>query len=536
LGHSDLVQIGRFEVLGELGRGGMGAVYRARDPQLDRELALKVLLNGAVDPRFAQEAKACAALQHPGIVTVYEHGAANGRPYLAMELVQGESLHERLRRDGPLPEEEAIALTIQLCEAIGYAHGRGVIHRDLKPHNVLLTRDGEVKVTDFGLGKVEDQTVSLTKTGQIMGTPAYMPPEQAEGDKAAVGPPSDLYSLGATLYAMLTGRPPFEAATPLNVIFAVLKTPPQPPSAHRPGLSKALDRVCLRCLAKSPADRYPDAAALAEDLRRSLGSQTASASPRVGAWIAGAIVAAGSLVAGALVLRGPSASPSTPAPTVSRRPARSPETTPETPPDSPAARSPDSRPSQQRFLYAPIHFNDWELGRLPRRRSLNPLRPEAWTIERRGDTDRALFFHGDDPPNNGFQDHLQLNIVARALEFEVRLDSWYGDIYLWPVFNSKLARGYQVRLLPNAGDGGTEGIYVYRGDDPSTPEYDARAPSLTLNTWHRVRMRYDKAKRLLNVEVDDRPWIVDRELPPGFEGVTAIGFHADGWIDNLRYR
>jgi serine/threonine protein kinase len=227
--------IGRYEILGEIARGGMGVVFKAHEPTLGRDVALKVLLNPDPDPRFFQEAKAAAALRHRGIVAIDDVGKdPAGRDYLVMELVEGESLQQRIRRDGPLPIDEAVQITLQLCDALAYAHARGVIHRDLKPHNVLLTPAGVAKLTDFGLGKVLNQSQSLTQTGEVMGTPAYMPPEQAEGDKAAMGPCADVYSLGATLYALLAGRPPFRAPTAMNLLHAVLTKAPEPLSKHRP--------------------------------------------------------------------------------------------------------------------------------------------------------------------------------------------------------------------------------------------------------------------------------------------------------------
>jgi tetratricopeptide (TPR) repeat protein/predicted Ser/Thr protein kinase len=258
-------RIGPYEILGEVARGGMGVVYKARGPM--GLVAVKVLLAAEEDPRFLQEAIAANKLRHPGIVEIHQVGKDEGLDYLVMELVEGESLQAKLERDGPLPVDQAIDMAVLLCDALAYAHSRGVIHRDMKPHNVLLTQKGDPKIADFGLGKVLNQSMHLTKTGSVLGTPAYMPPEQAEGDKEAMGPHSDVYSLGATLYAMLTGRPPFVGGTALNLIYAVLSKKPEPPSAHNPRVPSRLDEICLRCLAKAPEQRYPSVEALRHALR-----------------------------------------------------------------------------------------------------------------------------------------------------------------------------------------------------------------------------------------------------------------------------
>ncbi len=265
---------GRYQIAAEIARGGMGVVYRAYDPGLQRELALKMLLVGRYEEkvlveRFLREARTLARMRHPAIIGVHEVGFEDGRPYLVMDLVEGGSLEDRLRQ-GPLPIETALDLTLRVTRAIDYAHGEGFLHRDLKPANVLLTAEGHPLVTDFGLVLEMDNRHELTRTGQPVGTPAYMPPEQASGKKEDFGPHSDVYSLGATLYHLIVGRPPFEAPSILNVISAILTEPPRPPRVLRPETPRDVEQIILRCLAKEPADRYDSAAALAADLGRAI--------------------------------------------------------------------------------------------------------------------------------------------------------------------------------------------------------------------------------------------------------------------------
>ncbi|MFO0905526.1 MAG: serine/threonine-protein kinase [Pirellulales bacterium] len=227
----DSTIVGDYELLDEVARGGMGVVYRARQRSLDRIVALKLILSGGDASeeelsRFRVEAQASARLDHPYIVPVYGFGRLDGHPFLAMGFVNGPSLAVRLARNGPLPAREAAELLCKVAEAIHFAHSQGIIHRDLKPGNVLIDQDGEPRVTDFGLAKRQDMEHGLTNTGQVLGTPAYMPPEQAAGDQ--VGPTGDIYSLGATLYAALCGQPPFEATSLPELLMKVAEEPPQP--------------------------------------------------------------------------------------------------------------------------------------------------------------------------------------------------------------------------------------------------------------------------------------------------------------------
>jgi WD40 repeat protein len=256
-----------YEVLGELGRGGMGVVYQARQPALGRLVALKVLLAGThASPtelaRFRREAEAVARLQHPHIVQVFEVGEHAGLPYFSLEYADGGSLAQQLNGT-PRPPAEAARLVEVLARAVQAAHARGVVHRDLKPANILLTADGTPKVTDFGLAKRLDEAAGPTASGAILGTPSYMAPEQAGSRGQQVGPAADVYALGAILYELLTGRPPFQAATPLDTVLQVISQEPVAPRQ----LPRDLETICLKCLEKDPGRRYDSAEALADDLR-----------------------------------------------------------------------------------------------------------------------------------------------------------------------------------------------------------------------------------------------------------------------------
>jgi WD40 repeat protein/tetratricopeptide (TPR) repeat protein len=261
-----------YEILEVLGRGGMGVVYKARQLSLNRLVALKMILAGShASPqdllRFRSEAEAVAHLQHPNIVQIYEVGERGGLPYFSLEFVDGGSLDQKL--DGtPLPERQAAELMSVLARAIQAAHQRGIVHRDLKPGNVLLTLEGTPKITDFGLAKRLDSGVQQTQTGVVVGTPSYMAPEQGSGKTHEIGPAADIYALGAILYELLTGRPPFKAATPLDTVLQVIGEEPVPPSRLQPKVPRDLETICLKCLQKEPGKRYATALELAEDLDR----------------------------------------------------------------------------------------------------------------------------------------------------------------------------------------------------------------------------------------------------------------------------
>ena len=272
-------QIGDYLLVKEIARGGMGVVYEATDVNLGRRVALKLLLSQDLTDddvlvrRFLTEARELSNLSHANIAGVYGASRdANGRHYMAMEFLEGEELKERIVRTGPIPAAEAAEIVLKLAHALQHCHSSGVLHRDIKPSNVILTPKGEPKLVDFGLARnVEDERERLTQTGEIMGTPAYMPPEQAGGEKSRVGPLADVYSLGATMYHMLAGEAPFRGNSVMNVINKVLSEDPAPPSTHNADIPSPLEAICLKAMEKELDDRYESAHALAEDLERFLG-------------------------------------------------------------------------------------------------------------------------------------------------------------------------------------------------------------------------------------------------------------------------
>jgi serine/threonine-protein kinase len=277
-----------YEVLGELGRGGMGVVYQALQTRPSRHVALKVIRAGGHATehelaRFRSEAEAVARLQHPNIVQIYEVGEHHGLPYFSLEYCAGGSLEKKLAGT-PLPPAQAAPLLETLARAVHAAHEQGIVHRDLKPANVLLTGNGTAKITDFGLAKRLDGGAGQTASGAIVGTPSYMAPEQARGEGKLVGPAADVYALGALLYELLTGRPPFKAPTPLDTVLQVVRDEPVPPRRLQPHVPRDLETVCLKCLRKVPPERYASAAALADDLHRFQRSEPVRARPlgRVG--------------------------------------------------------------------------------------------------------------------------------------------------------------------------------------------------------------------------------------------------------------
>jgi tetratricopeptide (TPR) repeat protein len=265
-------RFGDYELLEEIGRGGMGVVWKARQVSLRRVVALKMILAGelasadAVE-RFLNEARAAARLQHPNIVAIHEVGSEAGLHFFSMELVEGQTLAQ-LTRDNPLPPSQAARHVEAVARAIHHAHRQGVLHRDLKPSNVIIDGDGQPHVTDFGLARQVEGDQKLTGTGQVLGTPSYMPPEQAGGGRGQVGPAGDVYSLGAVLYELLTGRPPFQAASPVDTLMLVIGTEPVPPRALNPSIPRDLETICLKCLQKDVPQRYPSAEELADDLAR----------------------------------------------------------------------------------------------------------------------------------------------------------------------------------------------------------------------------------------------------------------------------
>jgi serine/threonine protein kinase len=262
--------VGQYELMEKIGGGGMGVVYKARQRGVDRIVALKLIKNSAHSSqereRFLREAQAAGKLDHPNIVPVHDFGEFEGSPYMAMSFVDGGSLKGILQKGLPDPAEVTLWMA-DVAEAIAHAHERGVIHRDLKPDNILLGTDGRVRVTDFGLARLTEGDHDLTSEGQLLGTAGYMAPEQARGRKLEIGPHTDVYGLGATLYALLTGQPPFRASRLLDTLNLIVNDKPNPPSQLNRSVSAELDTICLRCLEKSPAARYVTARALADDLR-----------------------------------------------------------------------------------------------------------------------------------------------------------------------------------------------------------------------------------------------------------------------------
>ncbi|HVU40940.1 MAG TPA: serine/threonine-protein kinase [Xanthobacteraceae bacterium] len=276
-----LRQFADYELLEELGRGGMGVVYRARQISLDRIVALKMVLRGdmasAADlARFRTEAEAAARLDHPGIVPVYEVGDFEGQPYFTMKYVEGTTLARRLA-EGPLTARETAQLLAPVARAIHYAHSRGVLHRDLKPSNILIDAEGRPHVSDFGLAKRVEAEMNLTLSGAILGTPAHMAPEQAAGTRGKLGPTSDVYSLGTILYQMLTGRPPFQAASPVDTVLLVLEQDPLPPRLVNPRADRELEMIALKCLQKPQDLRYESAKLMADDLEAFLADEPTAA-------------------------------------------------------------------------------------------------------------------------------------------------------------------------------------------------------------------------------------------------------------------
>jgi hypothetical protein len=278
-----------YEILCQLGEGGMGVVYLARQVALDRQVALKTLPGGAsaeADARMKQEAARLAKLSHPNVVQVYDVGEADGRAYFALELMPGGSLADRLR-DGPFDPRAAAELVRHLTAGLDATHRVGLVHCDLKPANVLLAADGTPKLADFGLARRYDDADRQTRTGTVRGTPSYMAPEQAAGKVGEFGPGVDVYALGGVLYELLTGRPPFLAASVLETLKQVQSRDPVPPRRLNPGVPADLETVCLKCLEKEPAKRYPSAAALGDDLARFLDGRAVvarRAGPKERAW------------------------------------------------------------------------------------------------------------------------------------------------------------------------------------------------------------------------------------------------------------
>ena len=278
-----LRSIDGHDILGELGRGGMGIVFKALDRRLNRVVAIKMVSETTFTApaqlrRFLAEAEVIARLSHPNIIPVYAVGEEQGRPYFSVELAEGGNLSERLAK-GPITSRQAAELVETLAHAVSAAHAAGIIHRDLKPSNVLLGHDGVPKISDFGLAKLLGDDSARTLSGEVLGTPSYMAPEQAEGRSLDVGPAADIYALGAILFQALTGRPPFLGASAIETMKLVVSTKAVAPRRLRPDVPRDLEQITLKCLEKDPRGRYTDAAALAADLRRFLDGRPIAARP-----------------------------------------------------------------------------------------------------------------------------------------------------------------------------------------------------------------------------------------------------------------
>jgi predicted Ser/Thr protein kinase len=276
-------QIGSYQVIRELGKGGMGVVYLAED-QRGQKVALKVLPEQLLDlgtvQRFTRESAAMIKLDHPGIVKCLEAGCEKGAHFMAMEFLQGKSLKETVRKHGMLPIREAVRIASEAADALDYAHRQGIIHRDIKPDNLFILNSGAVKLVDFGVVQMAGVT-ALTLQGSAVGTPEYMAPEQVSGEP--VDGRSDLYSLGITLYAMVVGHPPFRGKNPHEILTKQRFETPPPPSKENPSVGPELERIILKAMAKSPADRYAAAGEMRDDLAhlRGEGASTETAGPRV---------------------------------------------------------------------------------------------------------------------------------------------------------------------------------------------------------------------------------------------------------------
>jgi hypothetical protein len=263
-----------YEILGELGRGAMGVVYKARQAGLNRLVAIKMILDGRYAgpealARFRAEGEFLARMQHPGVVQIHDLGVQGGKPYFVLEYAEGGSLAGKLG-GRPWEPAAAAALVATLARTAAALHAKGIIHRDLKPGNVLLAADGAAKIGDFGLARQAEGGHGLTASGAVLGTPSYMAPEQADGRRRAVGLATDVYALGALLYELVAGRPPFRAETPLDTILQVLSEEPPAPRRLCPACPRDLETICLKCLQKEPSRRYASAGELAEDLERFL--------------------------------------------------------------------------------------------------------------------------------------------------------------------------------------------------------------------------------------------------------------------------
>src|SRR5438876_11264934 len=265
-------EFGDYELLEEVGRGGQGVVFRAWQKSLNRTVAVKIIGIGQLTTsahlkRLRREAEAAAKLNHPGIVPVYEVGERDGTYYFSMRFVEGDCLDEVVSR-GSISVRQAAELIVKVARTVHYAHEHGILHRDIKPGNILLDANGEPHLTDFGLARLVESESSVTHTLEVLGTPSYMAPEQAVGNNTAVSSATDVYGLGAVLYQLLTGHPPFAGGTTYETIKLLLDTEPRQSRLLNPKIDRDLSTICLKCLEKDPKRRYSSAVALAEDIER----------------------------------------------------------------------------------------------------------------------------------------------------------------------------------------------------------------------------------------------------------------------------
>src|SRR5947208_5478628 len=272
-----LNDFGDYELLEEIGLVGQGVVFRARQKSLNRAVALKVIGLGewatkAHLKRFRLEAEAAASLDHPGIVPIHEVGERDGTCYFSMKLVEGGQL-DKIIGSEPMPLRKAAELMAKLARTVHYAHEHGILHRDIKPGNIMVDRKGEPHLTDFGLARLVETESTVTRTLEVLGTPSYMAPEQAAGNKARLTSATDVYGLGAVFYQLLTGHPPFAGGTTYETVRMVLETQPRQPRLYNPKVDRDLETICLKCLEKEPAKRYASAQSLAEDIERFLRNE-----------------------------------------------------------------------------------------------------------------------------------------------------------------------------------------------------------------------------------------------------------------------
>ncbi len=271
----ETVIAGRYRLDELLGRGGMSEVWRAEDLELGRRVAIKLLAPNADNARFEREARAVASLAHPNVTQLYDYGEADGRPYIVLEYMPGGTLEQRLRDGKPLPDDEAFAIAAGTAAGLAHAHARGVVHRDLKPANVLFDEEGRAKLADFGIARMVSGDGTLTEAGTVLGTAAYISPEQAAGAPASEA--SDVYSFGVILYRMLTGRLPFESSDPMQLVMQHRDDTPPPVASFRADAPAALESTATAALAKDPRDRPPDGAALLAELGVPAGASLTTA-------------------------------------------------------------------------------------------------------------------------------------------------------------------------------------------------------------------------------------------------------------------